>query len=152
MSKKVGRIYEFDHFRVDAEEGLLWRDGEVVPLTPKAFEMLLMLVENHGHVVKKEELMERIWPDTFVEEANLTNNISLLRKILQGEGGEQHYIKTVPRRGYRFVANVRGTMADGLEAGSAEHVTGERPIADANVDRIAPVSYTHLTLPTIYSV
>jgi TolB-like protein/DNA-binding winged helix-turn-helix (wHTH) protein/Flp pilus assembly protein TadD len=100
-------IYEFDQFRVDTLEGLLWRDGEVVRLTPKAFDMLVLLLENNGHLVRKEELMERIWPDAFVEEANLTNNISLLRKVLNGESGEQHYIKTVPRRGYRFVANVR---------------------------------------------
>src|SRR4030095_3972752 len=96
-------IYEFDQFRVDTLEGLLWRDGEVVRLTPKAFDMLVLLLENNGHLVRKEELMERIWPDAFVEEANLTNNISLLRKVLNGESGEQHYIKTVPRRGYRFV-------------------------------------------------
>jgi TolB-like protein/DNA-binding winged helix-turn-helix (wHTH) protein/Flp pilus assembly protein TadD len=104
--EQKSRIYEFDHFRIDADEGLLWRNGEVVPLTPKAFEMLVLLAEHNGHLIKKEELMERVWPDTFVEEANLTNNISLLRKVLQGEGGEQHYIETVPRRGYRFVANV----------------------------------------------
>ncbi|HEY3039995.1 MAG TPA: winged helix-turn-helix domain-containing protein [Pyrinomonadaceae bacterium] len=104
--EQKSRIYEFDHFRVDANEGLLWRDEHVVPLAPKAFEMLVLLVENNGHLVKKEELMQRVWPDTFVEEANLTNNISLLRKVLQGEGGE-NYIKTVPRRGYRFVADVR---------------------------------------------
>jgi len=112
------RIYDFDHFRVDANEGLLWRDDQVVPLTPKAFEMLVLLVENNGHVVKKEDLMQRIWPDTFVEEANLTNNISLLRKVLQGESGEQHYIKTVPRRGYRFVADVREQPAEWEESTS----------------------------------
>ena len=104
--EQKSRIYEFDHFRIDAEEGLLWRDGHVVPLAPKAFEMLVLLLENNGHLVKKEQLMERIWPDTFVEEANLTNNISLLRRVLQGERSED-YVKTVPRRGYRFDANVR---------------------------------------------
>jgi TolB-like protein/DNA-binding winged helix-turn-helix (wHTH) protein/Tfp pilus assembly protein PilF len=109
-SPQKSRIYQFGHFRVDAGEGLLWRDGEVVQLTPKAFEMLVILVENNGHVVRKEDLMERVWPDTFVEEANLTNNISLLRKVLHGESDEEHYIKTIPRRGYRFVADVRAPL------------------------------------------
>ena len=82
-------------------------DGEPVPLTPKAFLTLLVLLQNYGRTVEKEELLREVWPGTFVEEGNLTVTIFMLRKSL-GEGrNENKYIKTVPRRGYRFVAPVR---------------------------------------------
>ena len=106
MSLETNDFYEFDSFRVDARERVLLRDGEMVQLTPKAFETLLVLIENNNRVIEKDELMRRIWPDTFVEEANLAVNISLLRKTLGGRPGGGQYIETVPRRGYRFVANV----------------------------------------------
>jgi DNA-binding winged helix-turn-helix (wHTH) protein len=87
-------------------ERLLWRGDQVVPLTPKAFEMLLVLVESSGHVLTKDELLKRVWPDTIVEEANLSHNIYKLREALaEGSNGEK-YIETLPRRGYRFVAKV----------------------------------------------
>src|SRR5215831_17613302 len=73
--------YEFGPFRLDAAEHLLLRDGEAVPLTPKAFDLLLALVEGHGHLLEKEELLKKVWPDTFVEEANLASNISQVRKV-----------------------------------------------------------------------
>ena len=85
MSQQIKRLYEFGPFRLDAGERLLLRDGESVPLTPKAFDLLLALVEHHGHLLEKDELMKNVWPDTFVEEANLSYNISLIRKAL-GEG------------------------------------------------------------------
>jgi len=78
---------------------MLLRDGQVLPLTPKAFEVLLALVENSNHTVSKDELMRRVWPDTCVEEVNLANNVSLLRKVLCDVAGSERYIKTVPRRG-----------------------------------------------------
>jgi eukaryotic-like serine/threonine-protein kinase len=93
------KSYEFGPFRVDVEQCTLLQDGRPVPLTPKAFDTLVLLVENAGRLMTKEELMERLWPGTFVEEANLANNISLLRKAL-GDSG--NLIQTVPRRGYRF--------------------------------------------------
>jgi len=102
-------LYEFGRFRLDAKERLLLRDGEIVPLTPKAFDMLLALVENSGHLLEKNELMRTLWPDTFVEEESLAQNISLLRKALD-ESENQKFIETVPRRGYRFVASVRKTI------------------------------------------
>ena len=106
MSSNSGHLYDFSVYRVDESERLLLRGDEVVPLTPKAFEMLLVLVENSGHVLTKEELMKRVWPDTIVEEANLSHNIYKLREAPgEGRNGEK-YIKTVPRRGYRFVAKV----------------------------------------------
>jgi len=73
--------YEFGEFRIDRLDRVLMRDGELVPLTPKVFDLLLLLIENHGHVVGKERLMSEVWPDTFVEEGNLTQNISVLRKV-----------------------------------------------------------------------
>jgi DNA-binding winged helix-turn-helix (wHTH) protein len=83
------------------------RDGKSVPLTPKAFEILLVLVRNPGRVLKKEELLEEVWPDAYVDENNLPRNISSLRKAL-GEGPAEHkYIVTLPGQGYRFVAEVR---------------------------------------------
>ena len=98
------RFYEFGPFRVDVREGLLRRGGEPVSLTPKAFETLVVLLENRGRLVSKDALLKRVWPDTFVEDSNLTFNISTLRKAL-GQGSQsERYIETVPRRGYRFVA------------------------------------------------
>src|SRR5438046_8851104 len=85
---------------------MILRGDDVVPRTPKACEILLVLVDNSGHVLTKEELMKRVWPDTIVEEANLSHNIYKLREALaEGRDGEK-YIETVPRRGYRFVAQV----------------------------------------------
>src|SRR3989442_14401710 len=101
MDLSANGFYEFGPFCVDTKERLLLREGQVLTLTPKAFDTLLLLVENGGHVLTKEEMMSRLWPDTFVEEANLTNNISMLRKALGETQDERLYIQTVPRVGYR---------------------------------------------------
>ena len=106
MAYEAQRYYEFGCFRIDAFKRLLLREGEVVPLTPKAFDTLLALVESGGQVVQKDELMNRVWPDSYVEEGNLTYNISTLRKALGERPGENLYIVTVPGRGYCFVADV----------------------------------------------
>ena len=106
-NKTVRHFYEFGSFRLDPYEKLLLRNGERVPLTLKACETLLVLVEQHGHIVEKTELMHRIWPDAVVEENNLTQNVSAIRKALGANGAEQHFIETLPRRGYRFVGPVR---------------------------------------------
>ncbi|MGH9429337.1 MAG: winged helix-turn-helix domain-containing protein, partial [Terriglobia bacterium] len=106
MTRQPQSIHEFGPYRIDAAKRLLLRDGEVVPLTPKCFEILLVLVENSGEVVDKESLMNRVWPDSFVEEGNLTYNISVLRKALGERANEHLYIVTVPGRGYQFVAGV----------------------------------------------
>ncbi|HWP44520.1 MAG TPA: alpha/beta fold hydrolase, partial [Blastocatellia bacterium] len=103
----IKRVYEFGPFRVDVAERMLLRDGYPVQITPKVFDTLLVLIENRGRVLEKEEMMRLIWPATFVEEANLAVNISQLRKVLgEREDGGQ-YIETVPRRGYRFASSVR---------------------------------------------
>ncbi len=105
----TSHFYSFDSFVVDAGKSVLLREGQFVPLTPKAFEILLVLVRNPGRVLKKEELIEEVWPDAFVDENNLPRNISSLRKAL-GEGPAEHkYIVTLPGQGYRFVAEVRQT-------------------------------------------
>ncbi|PYT03428.1 MAG: hypothetical protein DMF60_18425, partial [Acidobacteria bacterium] len=115
MSEQVKQFYEFGRFRINSAQRLLLRDQEIVPLTPKVFDMLLTLVERSGEVVSKDFLMKKVWPDTFVEEGNLTQNISLVRKALgEGQNGHQ-YIETVARRGYRFVAPVRVSVDGGNE-------------------------------------
>src|SRR6266571_5216652 len=106
MSWLTKHLYEFGPFRLDAKERLLLRYREIVPRTPKAFDVLLALVENSGHLLEKDKLMQRLWPDSFVEEGSLAQNVSLLRKAL-GESDSQRFIETVPRRGYRLVAGVR---------------------------------------------
>src|SRR6266404_4762904 len=102
MLKETQRLFKVGNFVLDPEEGLQ-RNGTKVPLTPKILKTLVVLVENHGRLVTKEELMQAVWPDTFVEEGNLTFNIHSLRKAL----GDASYIETVPRRGYRLAAAVQ---------------------------------------------
>lgn len=106
MSEQASCFYEFDPFRIDAARRLLLRGGEVVPLAPKVFDTLLALVESGGRELSKDELMKRVWPDSFVEEGNLTLNVSTLRKALGEKPGHHQYIVTIPGRGYRFVAHV----------------------------------------------
>ncbi len=86
MNKRSLRFYEFGPFRINVTERLLQRSDEAVPLTPKVFDTLLVLVENSGHVLGKNELMQALWPDSFVEESSLTQNISLLRRALSESG------------------------------------------------------------------
>src|SRR5262244_70037 len=99
-------LYEFHEFRFDPDNHLLSSGGSPVALTPKAFEILHVLVQNGSRLTTKEELMRRVWPDSFVEEANLTVNISALRKQLGETPDGQQYIETVPRKGYRFAVPV----------------------------------------------
>jgi DNA-binding winged helix-turn-helix (wHTH) protein/TolB-like protein len=116
MGDESKHFYEFGRFRLDTAQRLLLRDQEIVALTPKVFDMLLTLVESSGEVVSKDSLMKKVWPDTFVEEGNLTQNISLLRKALGGGQNGHQYIETVARRGYRFAAPVQAVSARGIEA------------------------------------
>ncbi len=106
------RLYAFGGFRLDPAERRLLRDETPVPLTPKCFDLLVIFVENSGHLIGKEELIERLWPNQIVEEANLSFNISTLRKALgQGSNGEP-FIETVPKRGFRFVAHVEEQLEE----------------------------------------
>jgi DNA-binding winged helix-turn-helix (wHTH) protein/tetratricopeptide (TPR) repeat protein len=106
MSAETKAFYEFGRFRCDPGEQLLLCDGKPVSLSPKTFEILLVLIRSNGHLVTKEELMRQVWPDSFVEEANLTVNVSALRKVLGETSDGQQFIETVPKRGYRFIAPV----------------------------------------------
>jgi DNA-binding winged helix-turn-helix (wHTH) protein/Tol biopolymer transport system component len=113
----VAPVYEFGPFRLDPSERLLLRDGQPMALKPKAFDLLVFLVERHGRLVPKHELMEGLWPGTFVEEANLTYTVSILRKALGDQEGDQ-FVQTVPTRGYRFVASVH--QENGTDSRSRE--------------------------------
>src|SRR5437762_2174531 len=107
MARSIKHFYEFGPFRLDAEKHRLTRQGEPVPLPPKAMEALLVLAMNPGKMLERETLMQAVWADSFVEDANLTVAISLLRKALGQNGDTAEYIETIPRVGYRFVAEVR---------------------------------------------
>jgi Tol biopolymer transport system component/DNA-binding winged helix-turn-helix (wHTH) protein len=146
MLKQTRQLYEFGPFRLDVGERLLMRDGRVTPLPPKVFDTLLVLVENSGRVVSKDELMQSLWPDTFVEESNLTQNISQLRRALGDGAGGPQYIETIPKRGYRFVAGVQLSAAQA--AGSTEEaisVNGHAPVADAEPS--APLADIEKAIP-----
>ena len=121
MDKGLNNIFEFEDFRVDAQKRLLFgADGEVCPLMPKAIDILLYLVERAGTVVEKDEIISAIWPDTIVEENNLTQNISILRRLLGEKHGENRFIATVPGRGYKFVALTRIVPASNGSAVTVE--------------------------------
>ena len=122
-SERLKHYFEFGSFRVDAAERILLRDGIPVSLSPKAFDTLLLLVENAGRLLSKDELISALWPDTFVEEANLANNVSLLRRVIGSGNEEERYIETIPRRGYRFAPVVREVWGDSRRPGS-----GSRPV------------------------
>jgi len=129
------RIYEFGPFRLDEKERLLFRNGTPIPLTPKVFDLLLLLVQRSNSLVEKEAILSAIWPDAFVEEANLSVNVATLRKAL-GEGtSEAQYIETVPKRGYRFLAKVRTRKAENdrseVALQSSIHVS-QQPIRKAH--------------------
>jgi Tol biopolymer transport system component/DNA-binding winged helix-turn-helix (wHTH) protein len=115
MSSLTGHIHRFSDFTIDIEQKVLLRGGKAISLAPKVFETLLVLVENHGRIVLKEELMKRLWPDTFVEESNLTFNIQQLRKCLGDNARTPVFIETIPRRGYRFIADVEPLWTDHSE-------------------------------------
>ena len=104
-------MYQFGEFRLDVAERVLTRTGCAVSLAPKALDVLIALVEKRGHIVEKEELMRRVWPDTFVEENSVAFNISVLRKTLGESSASPRYIETVPKRGYRFIADVSDVSA-----------------------------------------
>lgn len=112
MSLLIKRFFRFGEFTVDTDQKVLLRAGRPVRLTPKLFDTLLVLVRNGGRIVEKEELMNQLWPDSFVEEANLSSNIQQLRKILGDNARHPIYIETVARRGYRFIAEVADSMIE----------------------------------------
>lgn len=136
MSMETKRFYEFGNFRVDLREKSLMQDGEIVPLTPKVFDTLQLLIENAGRRLEKDELMQKIWHDRFVEETNLTFNIKMLRKALGDSARHSRFIKTFPRRGYGFIAQVREIVEE-KESGNARFLRiprVDKPLAEPGSD------------------
>lgn len=121
MNSRQPHLFEFGEFHLDTAERLLLRDGRPVRLPPKVFDTLTLLVEHSGHLLDKERLMRELWPDTFVEEVNLSVNISAIRKALGEREHDGRYVETVPKRGYRFTGQVRV-----LEDGDAEPILQPR--------------------------
>lgn len=115
MREDPAYFFEFGEYRLDPAEHRLMRDGKVIPLTPKVFETLCMLVENAGHLLEKDRLMEMLWADAFVEEGNLADNISKIRQALGDSRKAPKFIETVSGRGYRFIADVQKIEAKALQ-------------------------------------
>jgi len=126
MSNKNGHRYEFGDFRLDSEPPSLWREQRLVALPPKALEMLLLLVRRRDIIVSREQLLETVWRDTFVEEGNINYTVSLLRKVLDKDD-KGRFIQTVPKRGYRFVADVQEVSANGHAENAVPNVEAAIP-------------------------
>lgn len=137
-------VYEFGHFRLDEQKRVLFRDGEPVRLFPKEFETLLALVQRSGEVLDKDELLRKVWPDSIVEEGNLTTHVSHLRKLL-GESRDQHeYIVTIPGRGYQFVAGVHAAFDEVIVH---QHTRGEISVEeDLKAQPAAAIAVNHRKL------
>lgn len=134
MIRQADEIYEFDEFRLEPAERVLLRNGEPVALTPKSFETLLVLVRNNNRLVEKTKLLDEVWPNTFVEEKTLAQNIFMLRKTLGTASADRQYIQTVPRYGYRFVADVRVTQRQRPPLIAAIKPADTRPATDESVE------------------
>ena len=111
MGTENFRYYEFDEYKVDARRRVLFKNGERVQLSSRIFDLLLVLVQNEGRILEHDELLEKVWEGTFVEQSNLKKSVSALRQILGERPDDSLYIKTIPRRGYSFVADVRAISA-----------------------------------------
>lgn len=153
MVNTPNKLYDFPPYRINTTEKLLLRNGERIPLTPKAFETLLILVERHGRIVEKTELMQMVWPDAVVEENNLNQNISAIRRALGENSVTQQFIETLPRRGYRFIATVQEIAAEEpqrslsvpLEKEGAATVPPSSTLTRKRVGAVALVSVLALT-------
>ena len=139
MPQKTGHLYEFGRFVLDTSQHLLARDGEPVLITPKTYDLLLVLLESSGRMLTKDELMKALWPNSHVEESNLTQQISMIRKALGEAAGEDRYIITVPGRGYRFAAAVRNIVETppppGINDGVQEPPLAPKPVAGSGFTR-----------------
>ena len=149
-------LYQFGSFLADPVVGRLYHGEDHVPLTPKSFQVLMVLVESGGHLVDKDELFRQVWPDTFVEPNNLARNISMIRKVLHEHDPEQEYIVTVSRRGYRFVAPVSSRPRTQFSAaplpvsipdGMDPHPPGSRPAGQDPSAELAAAAVPHLSGP-----
>src|SRR5215218_9350146 len=125
MNQEKPGIYTFDSFRIDARERQLSRNEQPVPLPPKVFDVLLVLVENSGRIVGKDELMKKVWSDTFVEEANLTVNISALRKVLNEDSHRPQFIETIPKLGFLFIVPVNNVSDEVVHSTEIKQILAE---------------------------
>jgi DNA-binding winged helix-turn-helix (wHTH) protein len=138
MAEQIKHLYEFGPFRIDPPERLLVRQGHSVPVTPKAFDILVTLIQRNGHLVEKSQLMEAVWGDSFVEEGNLAVAISVLRKALGDDiGKDRKYIQTVAKRGYRFVGDVREVVEQETQL----------PVPVTTVSTVAPAATVSTLTP-----
>jgi DNA-binding winged helix-turn-helix (wHTH) protein/TolB-like protein/Flp pilus assembly protein TadD len=128
------QLYRFGPFQLDPGERTLTRQGSKVPITPKAFDVLQLLVQRSGHLVEKKELIESVWMGSFVEEANVCVTISMVRKALAGEYKGEGYIETIPKRGYRFIASVKVVEPDRPQTNELEAANSERSEMPLNLD------------------
>ncbi|HJQ69760.1 MAG TPA: transcriptional regulator [Blastocatellia bacterium] len=136
MVKSDKQLYKFDKFQIDAVKRVLTRDDAIVQLPPKAFDVLLALVEHNQYVIEKDELMRMVWGERIVEENNLTRHISTLRKALEESPNDHRFIVTVPGRGYSFVASVESVPINGSEA----HPAKSNGLETAPAADLAPVT------------
>jgi DNA-binding winged helix-turn-helix (wHTH) protein/Tol biopolymer transport system component len=137
MGQPTKQLLEFGPFRVDPEQRVLLRDNEPIDLSPKAFDLLMALLERSGHVVLKDDLMKQLWPDTFVEESNLGQHVFQLRKALGDRAQGSSYIVTVPGRGYRFAQGVRILPGEGEDILVASH-SRSRVVIQEKISGIGP--------------
>jgi len=144
MTTPANKVFEFGPYRLDTAERVLLRDGQPVPLTLKAFDVLRLLVENSGHIVEKDELMNRVWTGSFVEEGNLKVTVSMVRKALDDHHDGNRYVETVPRRGYRFVAEVKEVTAERVDL-----VMHERTRQTVTIDEVGIADQLPRTQPPL---
>ncbi len=140
MPLETKYFYDFKNFRLDPKEKVLLRDGKPLAVAPKVFNLLKVLIESRGKVIEKNQLMAEIWADSFVEEGNLTFTVRQLRKALGDDAHEPTFIETIPRRGYRFIAEVRETVNDKGSKNGAEQ-TFPRPIEKTSADLLRIVKF-----------
>src|SRR5260370_8083788 len=138
MSNAVSYLYEFGSFRLAPTERLLLRDGHPVPLTPKAFDVLMVLLQHSGHLVEKKQLIEAVWPTSFVEEGNLSVMIHALRKAFGSDHRDHTYIKTVSKRGYRSAAQEKLIMNAPIPLPPSTHSTNLNPPTSPHLPRPFP--------------
>jgi TolB-like protein/DNA-binding winged helix-turn-helix (wHTH) protein/Flp pilus assembly protein TadD len=131
MNAELKQSYEFGPFRLDPENRIFLRDCQPIALTPKVFDTLVLLVERSGRLVLKDDLMTAIWPDSFVEESNLTQTVFMLRKALGETGSDQRYVVTVAGRGYRFAADVKQVLGNGHSAPATTTVSPQPEVRSA---------------------
>jgi DNA-binding winged helix-turn-helix (wHTH) protein/TolB-like protein len=145
MNRQIRQIFEFNQFRLDVERGRLFRDGEIIPLPPKAISLLQLLLEYQGRVVEKETILETVWPDTVVEDSNLTQTVHLLRKALGKNEGSEPRIETIPKVGYRLMAEARKSYVE--EKARKPGVNGDDLAENSSAPAHEPDAVLNILIP-----